>query len=40
MVTLNLPQSYFKYVKQAAGRNEDGLKLLIDDERLGTSGDS
>lgn len=40
MVTLNLPQSYFKYVKQAAGRTGNGLKLLIDDDRLGTSGDS
>ena len=39
IISLNLPEEYFKYIRNASGLNK-GLSLLIDDERVGISGDS
>lgn len=39
IITLNLPESYFNIIKSAGGLGE-GLELLIDDARPGTSGDT
>lgn len=39
IISLNLPEEYFKYIKNASGLNK-GLSIIIDDTRVGTSGDS
>jgi hypothetical protein len=39
IVNLNLPSEYFSIIKNASGL-DGGLELLIDDTRVGTSGDS
>lgn len=39
IISLNLPDSYFNLVRSAGGLGE-GLELIIDDGRLGTSGDA
>lgn len=39
LINLNLPSEYFSIIKKASGLGK-GLELLIDDNRLGTSGDS
>lgn len=39
MISLNLPEEYFSIIKSASGLGH-GLQLLIDDTRIGNSGDS